>query len=379
MSENTPSVPEFPRDRSEFYYASMLGQDVDLPVPQSREDLYLMAISGQLRDLKKYAAIKGPAELQALVAAGRAAEYFDIGDIVFIPWTNYTPSTPVTYDFPFVVADIAEVYDDQDVKHENALWLMAMYCEPEEIVFDAAEDVTVDLATEPNALAGWYYWGKTGSDYTALNLSAGAAIPTTYDSVHRCAINNVGVLQYGYNRWKDSAYRQWLNSAAAKNANWWTAQHEGDVSPSSTYTNKPGWLYGLPKEWQDIIKPVRVQTATNTVTDGGVTDVTYDKFFLPSLEQVYGAPQAAGVEGKFWPYWKDVTGLSAPTNGSASNTNDARKIPSVAAPKGAAVAWRTRSANRGNGSNVWNGATAGYLNNNNANNAYRCLPACVIY
>ena len=45
----------------------------------------------------------------------------------------------------------------------------------------------------------------------------------------------------------------------------------------------------------------------------------------------------------------------------------------------AAVNWRTRSANRGNGNNVWNGNTAGYLNNNNANNANRCLPdrACL--
>ena len=379
MSENNANVPAFPRDRSEFYYAAMLGQDVQLPVPQSREDLYLLAIAGQMAALTRYAAIKSPADLKQIVAAGDAAKHFGIGDIIYIPWTNFTPSTPAPYDLPFVVVDIADVYDEHDELHKDALWLMLMYAEPEEIPFDAAEDYTVNLSTEPNALAGWYYFGVSGTTYTKLDLSTGDAIPTTYDSVHKCPINDISVLRYGYNRWRDSAYRQWLNSLAAKNANWWTAQHEHDVAPASTYTNKPGWLYGFGQDWLDIIKPVRVQTATNTVTDGGVTDVTYDRFFLPSLEQLYGAPQAEGVEGHYWPYWKQVTGLESPSNGSADNPNDARKVPSVAAPKGAAVYWRTRSAYRGNGTYVWYGSTAGYLSYGTAYNAYRCLPACVIY
>ena len=38
-----------------------------------------------------------------------------------------------------------------------------------------------------------------------------------------------------------------------------------------------------------------------------------------------------------------------------------------------------RSANRGNSNNVWYVNTGGYLNNNNANNAYRALPDCADY
>lgn len=326
------------------------------------------------------AMILGPEEIQKLVADGKAKSTFNIGDVIYIPWTDYTPSTPVVYQFPFVVVHIGDAYDQNDVLHHDALWLMAMYAEPEEIVFDAAEDTVVDLSTEPNALEGWYYWGLTGTNYTALNLSAGDAIPTTYDSVHKCAINNLGVLRYGYNRWRDSAYRQWLNSDAAKNANWWTSQHEGDVAPTSTYTNKPGWLYGFENRWLDVIKPVRVQTATNTVTDGGVTDVTYDRFFLPSLEQMYGNPQAAGVEGEYWEYWKEETGLDAPSNGSSGDPIEARKIPSVVNyPRGSAVYCRLRSAARGNGYSVWFVATGGYLNATSAYGAYRAIPACVIY
>lgn len=322
-----------------------------------------------------------PEKIQAIVAAGKARDYFEIGDVIYIPWTNYTPSTPVVYQFPFVVVHIGDAYDNQNVKHENALWLMAMYAEPEEMVFDAAEDWVVNLAEEPNALAGWYYWGLIGTEYTALNLSAGDAIPTTYDSVHKCVFNQLNTLRYGYNRWSKSAYRQWLNSGAAKNANWWSSQHEGDVAPTTTYTNKPGWLYGFENRWLDIIKPVKVQTACNTVTDGGVTDVTYDRFFLPSVEQMYGSPQVAGVEGDYWEYWKEETGLDAPSNGSSSDTNDARKIPSVVNyPRGSAVSVRLRSASRSNSSSVWYVANAGYLNGyGSAYSACRALPACVIY
>ena len=196
--------------------------------------------------------------------------------------------TPVTYYVPFAVVHFGDAYDEDGVKHENPIWLMSVYAQPEEIPFDAAEDTVVDLTSEPNALEGWYYWGLTGASYTALNLSAGTAIPDTYDSVHKCGVNSLDVLRYGYNRWKVSAYRQWLNSDAAKNENWWESQHTGDIAPTTTYTNKPGWLYGFAPEWREIFQKVKVDTAANTVTDSGVTDTTYDYFFLPSLEQMYG-------------------------------------------------------------------------------------------
>lgn len=323
--------------------------------------------------------IDSPAALQALCASGQIGKWLHIGDVIFIPWTDNTGNAPVEYSFPFVVTYIGDVYDAHGEKHENGLWLMAMYAEPQEIPFDASEDTVVDLATEPNALEGWYYWGLTGSDYTELKLATGDAIPTSYGSIHKCAVNNLSTLRYGYNRWSMSAYRQWLNSDAEKGAGWWTPQHMGDVAPGATHLNKPGWLAGFTAEWRAIFKPVRVETACNTVTDGGVTDTTYDTFFLPSLEQMYGVPQAAGVEGEYWPYWKDETGLPEPSNGSSSAPNDARKIPSIANPTGAAVSVRLRSANRGYSYYVWYVATGGYLYNTTAYSAYRAQPACVIY
>ena len=326
--------------------------------------------------------IDSPAALQKLCASGEIGRWLNIGDVIFIPWTDYTGNSPVEYSFPFVVAHIGDVYDQNDALHKNGLWLMAMYAEPHEIPFDEAENTVVDLSTETTAQEGWYYWGHTASPltYTKLNLNPGDPISLgSYDSIRKCGINDVNVLRYGYDRWSVSAYRQWLNSEAAKGANWWTSQHLGDVSPTATYTNKPGWLYGFTEEWKAIFKPVKVQTACNTVTDGGVTDVTYDKFFLPSLEQMYGVPQAAGVEGDYWEYWKDETGYTAPNNGSSSAPSNARKIPSVANPSGSAVFVRLRSASRGSSCYVWSVPAGGYLSSNAAYNAYRALPACVIY
>ena len=369
----TPDI--IPQSRDEMI---LTGHEV---VPQSRIELLLSDLKSEIDAIEKYAGIKGPAELQALVAAGKAREFFDIGDIITIPWTDYTPGTPVTYQMPFVVAHIGDVYDEDGQLHQDALYLMSMYGVTQDMVFDEKEDTTVNLSSEPNALEGWYYWGLDGTDqYTALNLSAGDAIPTTHASVHKCAINNLSVLRYGYNRWSQSAIRQWLNSEAAKNVNWWTPQHFGDVSPTTTYTNKPGWLYGFTPEWLEIFKPVKVDTATNTVTDEGVTDTTYDRFFLPSVEQMYGAPQAAGVEGDYWEYWKEETGLEAPSNGSSTDTNDARKIPPVNNFRANPVSCRLRSALRSHSNYAWNVHTGGYLNSfSPASSAYRCQPACVIF
>ena len=70
-------------------------------------------------------------------------------------------------------------------------------------------------------------------------------------------------------------------------------------------------MSGFEKEFLDCIQPIKVVTALNTVSDKAVgeTEVTYDTFFLPSLEQMYITPQLAG-EGDVWEYWKRASGMS---------------------------------------------------------------------
>ena len=311
--------------------------------------------------------------VQAAVRAGKVKSNFAVGDELICKYTYNGTS----YDCPWVVLDNDRECEWEDGTTHPGLWLGMKYATPEDVQFDAAENNVVDLTEEPNALEGWYYWGLTGTTYTALNLSAGAAIPTTYDSVRKCSINNVDVLKNGYNRWSHSGQRQWLNSSAGI-GEWWTAQHPGDVAPSQLASLK-GFMAGLDSDFLSVVTPVKVKTSCNTVTDGGVTDTTVDKFFLQSVEEVYGSPQIADIEGPYFPYWKQVTGLDQPTNGSSSSTNNARKIKRINALTGSALIVRLRSAFRGYSHATWYVYSGGSLHYyGTASHGYAALPACVI-
>lgn len=276
------------------------------------------------------------------------------------------------YVFPWVVADNARTVKWKDESLHPALILLSKYATIESVQFDAAEDTTVD-SSETVALDGWYYWGKTGNTFTALNLSAGSEIPfSSYDSIHKCGINNLDVLRYGYNRYRDSAHRQWINSAMPKNY-WWESTHLGDVAPSQL-SQIDGLLLGFDSDFLNVINPVEVKVAANTVTDGGVTDVMYDKFWLPSIEEMYGNPQAAGVEGAYLPYVKTKTGLSAPSNAANSG-----RIQYALNAQTSAQTVRCRSAYRGNSYSTWLCNTSGELSAGYYSaSSYRSVLACAI-
>ena len=315
------------------------------------------------------------AQIQQIVAAGKTKDYFEIGDIIFIKWTDRSPNTPVEYNVPFVVTHFGDVYDENDVLHEDAMYLQWLYACPSGVQFDAAEAI---VETESTFQSGYYYYTKNADNsFTEQTVTPGEAIPsgTTYYKHVRTGMKDR--LRYGSNDWSQSAMRQWLNSSGGK-GEWWVAQHESDVAPDQLST-MAGFLTGFDEDWLAVFKPIKVQTSANTVCDGGVTKVTYDTFFLPSLEQVYGSPQIADVEGEYWEYWKEVTGLESPSNGSSTNTNDARKIPALNAPTGSAVYVRLRSAHRGTTGSTWSVNSTGYLYSYYAYYAIRALPACVIY
>ena len=189
--------------------------------------------------------------------------------------------------------------------------------------------------------------------------------------------NNLQRAAYGYNRWSQSANRQFYNSNAAAGA-WWTPQNPYDRAPEQL-ASVQGFMKGFDEEFLNIIKPVKVTTALNTVsdTDLGTSESTYDTFFLPSLEQEYIAPQLAGVEGDFWPYWKERLGLASPQEQGTAGTNP-RHIRYAYNAKTSAQGCRLRSAYRGGAGYAWNVATAGSAGSNSATNAIRGCPACVI-
>lgn len=307
-------------------------------------------------------------EIRNKVRGGTISEFLVVGDELVTPYVY----NGVSYDMPWLVADIDREVEWEDGTKHPGLILQSKYATIETIQFDAPEVNVVDLTQEPNALEGWNYWGISGSTYTALNLSTGDPIPTTYDSVRKCWVNHADAIKYGYNRWSHSGYRQWLNSNVGQGL-WWEAQHPGDIAPSELNTY-PGFMAGHDPDFLAVLTPIKVKTACNTVTDGGVTDTTLDTFFLPSIEEMYGAPQLAVVEGPYLPYWKTATGLAFPSN----DANDARKAYKLNAQTGSAVAFRYRSANRSSVGFVWCTPTSGGLYYYDASNSYASQPVCVI-
>ena len=211
--------------------------------------------------------------------------------------------------------------------------------------------------------------GSGGTDLGALSSS------TKYGTT---GLNNLQRAAYGYNRWGQSGMRQWLNSLAAEGS-WWTPQNPYDRPPQQLESTR-GFMAGFDEAFLNIIAPVKVTTALNTVsdTDIGASENTYDTFFPASLEQEYIVPQASGVEGEYWEYWKQRLGLTSPQVTGSAGTN-AFHIRYAYNAKTTSQDVRLRSASRGGAYLTWyvfpSGSASG---GGGAAHAGRPAPACVI-
>lgn len=375
-------------------------------------------------------------EIQEVVRQGHAQDYFNIGDQLEVKWTKGTTE----YVLPFDVVSFDDVVKEGETDPSPGMWLESHYA-MDGVQFDASEAIYVTDVALPagtynftigtnwgsNCVAGkvyqftttkevpaggqvmvgknndWYTWGapdvapanwrvhtfassaattpldsnlelSEGSDGTALGSIASN---TKYS---QSGVNNLQRAGYGYNRWAMSAMRQYLNSADAKSV-WWTPKNPFDRAPQQLAT-LDGFMSGFDNEFLQAIGKIKVTTALNTIsdTDIGASEDTYDKFFLASLEQEYIVPQAAGVEGAYWPYWKDRLELDSPQAQGSAGTN-ANHIRYAYDAKSSAQYCRLRSADRGSANNAWSVYTSGYAGAYYyayAAPAVRGCPACVI-
>ena len=175
----------------------------------------------------------------------------------------------------------------------------------------------------------------------------------------------------GHNRWKYSNLRQWLNATGAKNT-WWTQQEKWDVKPGEAETID-GFLYGYSEDVYRYFKPIKVVTVACNI-DGNAEDVTYDRVFLSSLEQMYCVPQFSGKEGSYWEYYKRLLGRTSPAPTSATY---ARLIKYALGTTSAQYCFR-RSAYRYGATNVWFVNASGFVSTGYAYYAYRCAPSVFI-
>ena len=173
---------------------------------------------------------------------------------------------------------------------------------------------------------------------------------------------------YGSNNWLESGIRQWLNSDGNAGT-WWEAKTEYDVKPSYA-SSTAGFLKGLDAEFLSTVGEVSKITARNTVTDGGGSDTSTEKFFLLSVTEVYGGLNDNIAEGVAYPYYADNSVLTA-----AGTDVDANRIKYR---NGAAQQWWLRSPYVSDSYNARIVYTGGGIYGYSAHASPGVAPACCI-
>ena len=182
-------------------------------------------------------------------------------------------------------------------------------------------------------------------------------------------MNHTHRIRYGSNNWVESAMRQWINSDKVAGSVW-TPQTKFDRPPSWA-ASTAGFLNGIDADFLEVIGETEKVTCRNTVTDGGGSDITTDKFFLLSRREVYAGNEVSGViEGEPYPYYSDYSDLSAAGTGNDTNRIKYRN--------GSTQYWWLRTPYSGLGHGVRNVYAAGNLSSGNATNSHGVAPACNI-
>lgn len=357
--------------------------------------------------------------IKAVVAAGNAPAVFPVGTQLV---NTYTGKDGKAYDCPWDVVKTDDIAEGETGTTAPAMVLQMHYASLEDIQFSAYQAFFV--VPEAGLVAGTYNvkmgldWGtnvKNGTVYQftlTKNAPAGARLTGFYNApdtaptswkvyvykdqnkselLETCNVSageagtNLGTflakpngnlnglhpVGYGDNRWYKSAYRQYLNSDAAAGA-WWTPQDEWDMKPDQADT-VPGFLASFSDDFKAALTRVKVVTYGNTVTDDGSAVVTYDKIFLPSLQEIYCSPQVSGEGTGYWPYWKERTGAKTP---QALWQTYPLRITRDLAQRTVGRFVRLRSATRGGGNSAFGVSSSGDVSHWGAIYAYRCAPAC---
>ena len=359
-------------------------------------------------------------QISGLSRNGYAQKIFNYGDQFVEKWTDTAAS--VEYEYPWRVNHF------ENVELENGeivpgMFLQAHYAHPFGVQFsqyraflrcpnglqagtynitlgatwgskDAQKETTWQFTLTQDVPAGgclngfyqmpdvaastWKVTSYTADRITKIETvpissgSEGTALGTMLMNTRNGDLNSMQETGYGHNRWSASAIRQYLNSDQPK-GKWWTPQDDWDVAPDQLAT-KDGFLRGLPEDMLRAIKTVKVVTYTNTVQDGGEADITYDKVFLPSLEQMYYNHQISG-EGNAHEYWKR-------RSGSKTKLPQYQALPRMvtyAVENHTSPQYvRLRSANRGFAYNAWCVISSGNAGNNYATSAYRFAPLVIM-
>lgn len=357
--------------------------------------------------------------VQAIVADGAGEKAFAIGTQLIEKWTDTAESKE--YDIPWQVNHFEDV-TLEDGEIVPGMWLQSHYTLPFKVQFShqraflacpdglSAGTYNFEFAkawgsnvkqginyqftlTKPvekgGRLAGcyrapnqapsnWkvYSYGKDGITLNeTVNVTVGSGgtnLGTILHDSRSGNLNSVQEMAYGWNRWKTSALRQYLNSSKPK-GQWWTPQDQWDICPDQL-ASKDGFLCGMPEQMLNCLKKVKVVTYANTVNDEGAEDITYDYVTLPSLSQMFIKPQTSG-EGDVHTYWKRRSGRTNPCEWQKDYPN---MIEYSVANKTSPQSVRLRSSDRSYACYSCYVHTNGYIDSNYTSDEHAFAPLVCI-
>ena len=370
-------------------------------------------------------------EVSNLVKSGLAPEVFPVGSILHTKWVDTRTGNTTEWDYLLRVVshENIDTRDDTDVP---AMTLQTVYALPFATQFDAYEAF---YAVPAGGLeAGTYHVSFEGAigkieageldwEFTLTqDLSEGAqlcfsasiysakptnvvsyasASATTATETVSCTagddgtslgtiattianfdptgnLNIAGRIGYGNNRWAHSGLRQHLNKDGAASA-WWAPANKWDRPPTYLSTTT-GHLAGFSEDFVSHLAERKVVTAL-PYCDGGTSggteaDTTYDKVFLPAMEQLYWANTGYGVpdglEGDPWPYWREANGSE--NKASMGSTHTEYCLCSYDAKTTRRNVFE-RSAYRSNTGSVTCCGASGFLSTSSANSGNYAAPA----
>ena len=391
---------------------------INIPRETTMQDIAAALKSIAFSQAAKQENLSDWAQLSGLSRNGYLKELLDFGDQIKETWTDTAASKD--YEFPWQITHFDEV-ELEDGEIIQGTFLEAHYTTPFGVQFsnraflrcpdglkagtynvtlgakwgdkDAQKDTTWQFTLTKDVPTGGSVAGftqmpdVTSSNWKATSYAAdgittietvpitsgsgGTSLGTMQYATRNGNLNSMQEAGYGWNRWKYSAARQWLNSTQPK-GKWWAKQDDWDIAPAQL-AQKDGFLCGMPAEMLAVLKTVKVTTLANTVNDGGVTDITYDKVFLASMSQMN--VNMSKEEGVVHEYWQRRTKSKTPIEPwkkypfmirySAANHTSPQYVFS-------------RSASRGNAFNVVNVHADGGVGNTNGWNSNTYAPLVFI-
>lgn len=409
----------------------MAGNKIEKPIlldETGKEIVEKLHTQNMLLNIMAGAAMEGTtsmAEIRKIVQAGKASEVYNIGDQIVVPWTDITTGQKYECPMDIIAFTTATLQDGEEVPAMRLQWHYATpfgvqfnqyqafyYCE--QILKAGTYNVTIGTTWGNNCVSGKTYQFTLTQDVPAGGQLAGFrgapdqspaswkvysySSKTASEPIETVSVSegsqgtSLGTLKfggegslnclqrvaYGYNRWSQSALRQWLNSDKGV-GEWWTPQNNFDRVPDQLAT-KAGFLTGFDEEFRAVLSSVKVVTALNTVTDSTASneveplETTFDTFYPLSLEQMNINPQLAG-EGDVCDYWRRASGMTQKMAQYGTYPQIRTfAIENHTSPQSV----RLRSAHRGTSYDAWYVSSSGHVYDTYAVIAIRCAPACDI-